>query len=86
MRSEHALISLSRQNKDNCFRSSELSRNTVLNAQWKKRLQKVVRGFLDADDNLDSQQNIIITFWPIYNVPWNLHANSFHGICIKSTN
>jgi len=23
-----------------------------------------------------------ITFWSIYNVPWNLHANSFRGICI----
>jgi len=32
MRSAHALISLSRQNTDNCFRWSELSRNTILNA------------------------------------------------------
>jgi len=32
-------------------------------------LQKVVRWFLDADDNSDSHQNLIITFWPIYNVP-----------------
>jgi len=23
--------------------------------------------------------------WPIYNVAWNLHTNSFYGICIKST-
>jgi len=30
---------------------------------------------LDADDNPDSLQNLVITFWPIYNVPWNLHAN-----------
>jgi len=41
---------------------------------------------LDADDNPDSYQNLIITFWPVYNVPWNLHANLFRGICIKSTN
>jgi len=34
-------------------------------------LQNVVRWFLDADDNLDSHQSVIITFWPIYNVPWN---------------
>ena len=46
-----------------------------------KGLQKVVRWFLDADDNPDSHQNLSITFWHIYNVPWNLHANLFHGIC-----
>ena len=51
-----------------------------------KGLQKVVRWFLDANDNPNSHQNIIITFWHIYNVPWNLHANLFRGICIKSTN
>jgi len=49
-------------------------------------LQKVVRWFLDADDSPISHQIIIITFWPIYNVPWNLHASLFHGICIKSSN
>jgi len=32
-------------------------------------LLKVVKWFLDADDNPDSHQNQIITFWPIYNVP-----------------
>jgi len=31
-------------------------------------LQKVVRLFLDADDSPISHQNIIITFWPIYDV------------------
>jgi len=31
-------------------------------------LQKVVRWFLDADDDPDSNQNLIIAFWPIYNV------------------
>ena len=40
----------------------------------------------DADDNPDSHQKLIITFWPIYNVLWNLHANLFRGICIRSTN
>ena len=49
-------------------------------------LQKVVRWFLDAIDNPNSHQNIIITLWPIYNVLLNLHANLFRGICIKSTN
>jgi len=49
-------------------------------------LQKVVRWFLDADDSPNSHQNLIITFWPIYNVPWNFHPNLFRGICIKSTN
>jgi len=24
--------------------------------------------FLDVDDNADSHRNLIITFWPIYNV------------------
>jgi len=51
-----------------------------------KGLQKVARRFLDADDNPDYHQNIIITFWPIYNVPWKLHANLFRVICITSTN
>jgi len=46
----------------------------------------VVKWFLDGDDNPDSHQNLIITFWPIYNVPCNLHANSFHAVSIKSTN
>jgi len=32
------------------------------------------------------RQILLYYFWPIYNVPWNLHANSFCGICIKSTN
>jgi len=36
---------------------------------------KVVSWFLDADINPDSHQNLIITFWLICNVPWNLHAN-----------
>jgi len=49
-------------------------------------LQKVVRWFVDASDSPNSHQNIVITFWPICNVPWNLHANLFRGICIKSTN
>ena len=46
----------------------------------------MVRWFLYAEDNPDSHQNLIITFWPINNAPLKLHANSFHGICIKSTN
>jgi len=54
--------------------------------KWTKGLQKVVRWFLDADDYVDSHRNLIITFWPIYNVPSNLHANLFRGIRIKSTN
>jgi len=33
-----------------------------------KGLQKVVRWFLDADDNPDSHQTLIIVFCPIYNV------------------
>jgi len=49
-------------------------------------LQKVVRWFLDGDDIPNSHQNLIITFWPVYNVPWNLHANLFYGICNKSKN
>jgi len=40
----------------------------------------------DADDSPNSHQNIIITFWTSYNVPWNLHANLFHGMSIESTN
>ena len=51
-----------------------------------KRSAKVLKCFLDANDNPDSHQNLLNSFWPIYNVPWNLHTNSFPGICIKSTN
>jgi len=51
-----------------------------------KSLQKVVRWFLDADNNPDSHPNLLITFWAVYNVPRNLHANSFRGTCIKPTN
>jgi len=40
-----------------------------------------MRLFLGANDNPDSDQNLIITFWSIYNVPLNLHANSFLAIC-----
>jgi len=34
-------------------------------------LQKVVKKwwFLDAGNSPNSHQNMIITFWPIYNVP-----------------
>jgi len=30
---------------------------------------KMWKSFLDADDNPDSHQNLVIIFWPIYNVP-----------------
>jgi len=49
-------------------------------------LQKVMIWFLDADDNPDTHQYLNITFWLIYNIPWNVHGNLFRGICIKSTN
>jgi len=39
-----------------------------------------------VDDDPDSHRNLIITVRPIYNIPWNLHATLFRGICIKSTN
>jgi len=48
-------------------------------------LQKV-KWFLDADNSPNSHQNINITFWPIYNIPWKLYANLFRGICIESAN
>jgi len=57
---------------EDAFVYCELSRNTNLkNALWTKGLQKVVRWFLDADDN---PANLIITgtFCPIYNVPWKI--------------
>jgi len=31
-------------------------RGTIVNTQWAKGLQKIVRWFLDADDNPDSHQ------------------------------
>jgi len=63
-----------------------IAENNLKHAWWTNGLQKVVRWFLGGDDNPDSDQNLLNNFWPIYNVPWNLHANSFRGICIKSTN
>jgi len=38
-------------------------------AQWTEGLQKLVTWFLDADDDPDSHQNLIIACWPIYNIP-----------------
>jgi len=35
----------------------------------KSAKSEVVRWFVAADDNPDSHKNVIITFWPIYNVP-----------------
>jgi len=32
------------------------------------------------------RQILLYYSWPIYSVAWNLHTNSFCGICIKSTN
>jgi len=43
--------------------------HNLKHAQWTKGLQKAVRWFLDADDNPDSHQNLIVIFWPIYNIP-----------------
>jgi len=85
VRTAHALISHSRQNKDDYFGQSGLSRNTVLTCVVYERSAKVVRWFLDPDDNPDAHQNAIIAFWPIHNDPWNLHAKLIHGIYIKST-
>jgi len=34
-----------------------------------RKVQQVVKWFLDADDKPDSRQNLIITFWPICNAP-----------------
>jgi len=34
-----------------------------------KVLQKVVRWYLDADDDPASNQKLTITFWAIYNIP-----------------
>jgi len=53
-------------------------KHNVKHALWTKGLQK--------GDDPDSPQNLIITFLPIYNIAWNLHANSFRGICSMSTN
>jgi len=44
---------------------------------------RIERIIAEHNLNADSHRNIIITFWPIYNIPWNLHENSFRGICIS---
>jgi len=46
--------------------------HNLKNALWTQGLQKMMRWFLDADDNAGSHQNLRITFWPIYKFPWNL--------------
>jgi len=46
-----------------------MAEHNLKHAKWGKGLQKVVRWFLDSDDNSDSHQYLIITFWPIYKVP-----------------
>jgi len=43
----------------------------------------VVRWFLDTGDNPDSHQNVIISLLSIYSAPWNFHAKSFCGFCVK---
>jgi len=89
MGSALALISLSRQNKNNCFRYRELSRNTILNMRSGRKVCKKWRdGFCTQTitQTITSHQNLLITFWPVYNVPWNIHANLFRGACFKSTN
>ena len=63
-----------------------IAEHNLKHAKWTKGLQKLVRWFLDADDNLDSHRNPIILFWPIYNAPRNLYAKFFRVICIKSAN
>jgi len=45
-----------------------------------------MRWFLDADDNTDSHQNLIITFWSICTLKFVYKLIPFRGICIKSTN
>jgi len=40
-------------------------KHNLEHAQWAKDLQKVVRWFLNADDNPDSHQNLIIIFSPM---------------------
>jgi len=54
VRSALVLISRRRQNNSNGFGKSELSLNNLKHAQWTKGLKKVVRWFLDTDDDPDS--------------------------------
>jgi len=86
MRSALALISLCRQNKDNCFGYNELQRNTMLNMRSGRNVCKsdeMISG-LRPQPRCPPKPNYY--FWPVYNVPWNLYANLFGGICIKPTN
>jgi len=40
---------------------------------------------MDTGDNPDSHKNVIISIWSIYSDPWNFHAKSFCGFCVKLT-
>ena len=64
MRSALALISLSRKIK--AIISDKVNYRGTQSQPWlwKKGLQKVVRWFLDADDNPYSHRNLIISFGP----------------------
>jgi len=46
-----------------------MAEHNLKHAQWMKSLQKVVRWILAVDENPDSHQNLIITLWPIENIP-----------------
>jgi len=71
MRSAHALLSISRQNKDivgsDKVNYSRTQPSTCVVDEKSAESGKMF--FLDADDHPDSHQNLIITFCPIYNVP-----------------
>jgi len=79
MLSALALISLNRYNKNKYLGQSELSRNTILACVVDERSEKSAEMVSGRRRYPDSHENLIITFWPFYNVLWNLHASLFRG-------
>ena len=76
------VYALGRQYKDNRFGQRKLSEHDLKHVEWTKGLQNVVRWFLDADDNPDSHENLIISFlahlqcslkFACKFIPWYLH-------------
>jgi len=80
----------SRQNKNSCLESSELSWNTILNMHVDERSAKsgeMIPG-CRQEARFPPKPNYYFLAHAYANVPWNLHANSLCGIWIniKSTN
>ena len=84
-----ALISHSRQNKDNCFGWSQLSRNTISNMRSGRKPERSAKsGKMVTQRRRQSRFPPKPNYYFLAHLQCSLefHANSFRGIYIHSTN